>query len=512
MNKYIINGILENCFNGIYIIRGYVSSKLIAKLSKINDDYQRKPDDDQIKKIVEFLNNNSDIKFMPEVVLSYDCSNLRQIKVGKPSFKDSVDNFYTAVCDSKELIWKDEKNGIKFQRKLGSDSAYKIVKIVIQCSDGNLKLMPPFKPFVRIDGNHRIIAFEEIKKDFIIPYCIILNTSDTDNGLKKFEMEIFHNVNGKVRPLSSSELSRGLFELFTPDELQARFGIEYRVVQEFLKTNERNKELPFEKLKGFQSEIPNILVFLLRLLRKEKWNVSSKDIFDVLGKLNYEYFDKHRELCNCKNKLALIPFFYFCYLDMKAGKTVNTKVGAYISWFIRNKLYDVEKFNPQSMIDVFNALYNVRRKQIFVAMPFDKKFEFVFTAICEVVEKINKEKGLDLPKPQRVDKQIKGISYCITDEIMDCIKNAGLVIADLSCANGNVYYEAGVAEGILQGKLEPSAKTLYIISNPKKPKKPFEAVKFDLKDHKIIDYANDGNKIGEFKEKLEKELIAFYEI
>lgn len=119
---------------------------------------------------------------------------------------------------------------------------------------------------------------------------------------------------------------------------------------------------------------------------------------------------------------------------------------------------------------------------------------------------------IDLEIPVRIDKQIVGFSYDIVEELLEQIKNAGLLIADLTDQNANVYYEAGYAQGLLKAKLGNTAEILYLLSNPEKPDEPFSAAKFDVQHYKMIPYRNDGNGVSNLKADLEKELKAFYEI
>ena len=103
-------------------------------------------------------------------------------------------------------------------------------------------------------------------------------------------------------------------------------------------------------------------------------------------------------------------------------------------------------------------------------------------------------------------------TYYIVSEILEQIQNAGLLIADLTYQNANVYYEAGFAQGLIKSQLGNTAEILYLISNPQNPDNPFDAAKFDLQHYKMIPYRNDGNGVNELKEALEKELKAFYGI
>ena len=172
----------------------------------------------------------------------------------------------------------------------------------------------------------------------------------------------------------------------------------------------------------------------------------------------------------------------------------------------------MENLDPASMIDVFDSIYEIRQKQVFVAMPFMSELDFVYDAICDAVNEINNENDIDLLKPVRIDKQIVGFSYDIVSELLEQIKDAGLLIADLTAQNANVYYEAGFAQGLLRAGAGNTSQILYLISNPDDPDKPFETAKFDVEHYKMIAYKNAGNGASELKANVKKELLAFYGI
>ena len=225
--------------------------------------------------------------------------------------------------------------------------------------------------------------------------------------------------------------------------------------------------------------------------------------------LEHTYFQDSEIIRSCKNRFAIIPYVYYCFIGEKKK---NAKLTAYNTWFIKSRLYNVKDFDPASMIDVFDSIYEIRKKQIFVAMPFKDELKFVYDAICDTVKEINDENHIELSIPVRMDKQITGYSYDIINEMLDQIENAGLLIADLTEENANVYYEAGFAQGLIRAKLGNTVQILYLVSNPQNPDQPFEEAKFDIKHYKIIPYKNAGNGVAELKENLEKELKAFYQL
>lgn len=506
MSEFIY-GNLEYCFNGIPVIRGYSSAKLLLKHSKAHEAYQRAAEMTHIEEIRSFISSTSTIKFMPEIILSYDYTGLFQHPEDWAAAATTpIDYLYHGpelLNASFEL--RDHLTGVNFKRLTTGTKGVKTVRLDLSRDS----LLGDGIVFQRIDGNHRLSAFEESnEKDMMVPFCIVLLCSNNDPKLKereKAEMEVFHNINSKVKPLSSIEQYRGLFNLFTVGELE-QYGKEFSLTKAYLS---KHKDIPFSNISFFVSDLADIILFCIKFLIDRGITVSEDELAGVLGIVDHTYFSEFKIIQHCKSRFALVPYIYYCF---EGGKQKNAKLSAYNAWFIKNRLYNVKDFDPASMIDIFNSIYEIRQKQIFVAMPFNDKLLFVYEAICEVVEKINRENGIELLPPVRIDKQIVGFSYDIVNEMLDKIQNAGLLIADLTEQNANVYYEAGFAQGLLRAKLGNTAEILYLISNPENPDEPYDPAKFDVEHFKMIPYKNDGNGVKELKENLEEELKAYYGI
>lgn len=501
----IIYGSLEYCFDGVPVIRGYCSAKTLLSHSKAHPAYQRSTEDQHVEDIKKFISSSS-LKFMPELVLAYDYSGLfRDPDQWRPAiFYNPVDYLYNAKKKGLKPVLSDPVTKVEFEGLTTGTKEVNTVKIKLP----KRNLLDDGKVFRRIDGNHRLSAFQESAlKDTTVSFCIVLLSSEEGiaNKREKDEMELFHNINAKAKPLTPIEQYRGLFGLFTVDELND-YGKEFSLTKVYLK---KHKELRFTNI-AYYMEFPEEMVLnCIRFLLCNSIDVNEDDIADVLCMLEHTYFCDHIIIRSCRSKNAIIPYVYYC---MIGGKKKNAQLDAFNAWLIKNKLYNVVDFDAKSMIETFNNIYEIRKKKIFVAMPFRTDLDFVFNAIVDVVKKINRDNNTELECPVRIDKQIVGFSYDIVEELLEQIKNAGLLIADLTDQNANVYYEAGYAQGLLKAKLGNTAEILYLLSNPEKPDEPFSAAKFDVQHYKMIPYKNDGNGVGNLKIELEKELKAFYGI
>ena len=498
-----IYGNLEYCFDGVPVIRGYCSAKILLAHSKAHPAYQRDAQDTHVKEIEEFI-TSSKLKFMPEIVLAYDYTDIFQDsnQWHPDRFNDPIDYLYNGKKVGIKPVLSNPKTKVTFEGINGGTKALNTIKI--ELPDKNL--FYDGVVFRRIDGNHRLSAFEESKlKSTIVSFCIILlyGESDIPQKREKDEMEIFHNINAKAKPLTPIEQYKGLFSLFTVDELRS-YGREFSVTKAYLDTY---KELKFTNISRFTSAPDEVVLNCVKFLMDNKIDVNEDDIATVFSKLEHTYFADCEIIRRCKSTKAIIPYVYYCMIGKKQK---NPQLDAYHAWFVKNKLYNVSDFDPKSMVETFNIIYEIRKKSIFVAMPFDKSLDFVYKAICDTIDKINKDNSIELETPIRIDKQIVGFSYDIVNELLDKIKNAGLLIADLTNQNANVYYEAGYAQGLIKAKIGNTAEVLYLISNPEEPNKPFEEAKFDIDHYKMIPYKNDGNGVAELKKELEVELKAFY--
>lgn len=110
---------------------------------------------------------------------------------------------------------------------------------------------------------------------------------------------------------------------------------------------------------------------------------------------------------------------------------------------------------------------NVDPKLCFVMMPFDESFN----ALYRLVERCCKEQGL---RCERADTDVSPGK--ITSRIYSCIRQASIVLADMTGRNPNVFYELGLAHAI-------SDNVVLLAQSP-------DDVPFDLRDFLHIRYTN----------------------
>lgn len=106
-----------------------------------------------------------------------------------------------------------------------------------------------------------------------------------------------------------------------------------------------------------------------------------------------------------------------------------------------------------------------KRKKLFVAMPFNSKYDSIFETVRRAAG------NLDLELVQIGETAFTG---SIIDRVRSEIEEADVMIAIATEENGNVYYEIGLAH--CQRK-----PVLLLTSDP-------EQTKFDLRDHRAVVY------------------------
>ena len=190
---------------------------------------------------------------------------------------------------------------------------------------------------------------------------------------------------------------------------------------------------------------------------------------------------------DCVGNLSMLAaLVYYKLLD-------ESRFNSFVDWIMRNGIHKIEvndylpTHNANSLIALFERIYEAKTKEIFVSMQFgDPQSEMIFEKVVQAVEKFNKRKGLDIAiTPIRIDQTVMPHSFTIPEEILRAIDGSSLIIADLSSNNTNVYHEIGYAMGIAKAKgIEPPLILLYKTDTEfnKEKKDTDKFVGFNLRD------------------------------
>lgn len=440
-----LEGILSQSLGGFTCVRGFAPMGDLARSSEADLSYQRNLIDEQREAIVNFL-KDKEYLFFPEVILSYNLkydftkglSGIDPLKdiLDRKTFKSNVDSFSI----------KSTQSGVH--------------KVIIDIPEGWLKTN---KPFFRIDGNHRLSAAPEAAEfnDYMTPFCLIL-FPDTPQS-EEYKRVIFHNINSKSVPLTSEENLRLILDevdIFTDEKLKNNpsFGphfyfarkVKDRVDLEVLQAISES----FKTWKDNGEEViikRTVLLELFKLLlQKEIIQNDDAEINKVMQAVNNvnAIYQQHAVLKEC-NSPALFSAFVYYELNLQHGDFRKS----FKNWVLYNHIYTIADITAHDLIVVYDTILKARSRNVFISMQFDEASKEVKQAIEEAIAEANRRHNLDLKiKHIRIDEVNKGHAYTISDEILELINNTGLLIADLSTKNINVYHEVGFLMGLNRAK------------------------------------------------------------
>lgn len=486
-----LKGVMEFSLGGFLTFRGYAKLGEIARISKPDESYQREAIDSHLQDINNFLENGINL-FFPEVILGCYL----------PESDEELERlvaFYGAFHNNESKNFGFKKLSIGIQKpQLYGDITFKIATLSTSTQKSDKKI------FYRIDGNHRISTAEngsDKVKDMITPFSIIFFR--TKEEYEKQSKMIFHNTNFKHIPLSMEHNLKLIFEdslNFNDEILQSEdFGMHYYYAK-YIKYDDIDKYFP-NISKSLQVNPRETFFNLFKLLysKQECKNMDNEKVEKSLSRINEFYKDD--KLKESENGVIVSAFIYYYLSNEEQFK--DKKLELFKKWILKNHIYNAKNLKLESLIDIFDKIYASSINNIFVAMPFDKKFDNVWNSIVRVYNKLIKD-GYKLSTkhenknkkneymPYRVDKPIEE-SKDIIQKIIEGIDKCDLFIADLTQLNLNVFYEIGLAEG--------KNKSLILFHDSEVS----EEIPFDLNTKSRFPYSS--NNFNEFESKLSDAII-----
>lgn len=490
----ILTGILHSSLGGFTVIRGVAPLGELARCSEFNAEYQRTLIDTHKAEIERFLADRQFL-FFPEVILSASLEFDFSAYKGKHSVAPVADIH----------------SGFGFNSNINGLSVKTVTTKLPKTFETVGGASPPLLAYLelpeeqltrglklfRIDGNHRLSAALNAKPGeanytLPTPFCIVLH--DDPDQARRFEKVVFHNINAKQIPLTSEEnlrliLQTGDGALFSDEDLfgNPSFGPAYYLARKLL------LQFNTEFLSGLAKHFGNRYTLALALTQfliakddglKEAIDATSLDaqlprLRDALKTVNSVYEESHRtHLRESACHGVLVAFIYFALRNQ--GKQLPT----FARWVTSNRidrlapstttrglgyhyhLGRTQAVDAVSLVEVFESVLSARRREVFVSMEFGAHTEAVYSAIEAAIEQVNGDHALqqaDLAlKPIRIDRENRGHSYTIADAILQIIDGCGVLIADLTQSNKNVYHEVGFLMGLNQGRGEPHENFILI--------------------------------------------------
>jgi hypothetical protein len=435
-----LKGILDFSLGNFLCLRGFAPLGVLQDISTAPEDVQRVPEDARLREIRDYL-LKGELVFFPEIIL---CACLRDDDVTS----DIAATFFARVKTGESFKIGHFDNGVTIssvvKQSRGEDDirAVKFFQTATLSFRGKLS-----RPFARLDGNHRLTASADRQvRERIAPFCLILCQNQVE--YRRFSRSLFHNINYKQVPLTMEHNLKLILEDITlfPDELlqsDPSFGWSYYYARKL------NGTLDFDLL-------PNILPFLRDeprtfLLRQFEFLISSavlgdsekpiKQVKQALSKVN-SLLDTYPALKESTNPGLISAFIYYeCRKD--------TPIMSFANWILNNHLHLITDCGSKELVAIFDRVISSRRRTIFVSMPFGRRTTDEHYAIIEgAAKEVSEAHGLKPPlKVQRVDWFQDGTSYEINDKIVEMMSDCGLLMANLTYCNPNVYQEVGFVMG-----------------------------------------------------------------
>lgn len=514
----ILQGVLDRSLGNFTCIRGYAQLSELFKVSEPDPSYQRDLISHQQKRMEKFL-DDGEYLFFPEVILG--------ASLGDGNNIETVSNFNLSFNSDKGVKFEFPQFKLNYSvttRKSSDDSRTSILyrRAALDINDKLLK-SNGFEKFHRIDGNHRLSILNDdldipLTEDKLqrygslnVPFCLVLFNDDL--GMQKFSRALFHNLNYKQVALTMEQSLKQILgdeNLFPDSVLVEKFGPEYLLARKVLNTWDLSMIPHISKV--ICSETPEKVckrTFLLKTFQNlhkheyltfnDKNNENNVNEFKgKIGNINTLY--EHPKLGNQLNSGLLSAFFYYAYQSPAILRIFN-------NWVLENHIYQTQDIEAEELIKIFNCVLEAKKRTVFVSLQNGEKSEENYTAIEDGIRELNVEFNLDIQvRPLRIDRLNKGHSFNINQQLLDLIEHSGLLIADLTFGNKNVYHELGYLMGLNKGK-DKEHKNFILLHN-KSLSKADEDISFNIQDMQQIRATN----TNEIRHKIKEHVSRYYSL
>lgn len=433
-----LSGILEYSMGGFLCLRGFASYKMLSGISKPNVKIQRDLIDNHKGDMARFL-NAGEYRFFPEVILS------AYLTDGKSDFA-LLEQFHSALRSGQTWNKTIGNYNINISQKTSKNSLnkYDTVPKVERVNIAQFKFDETLCEITRIDGNHRLSAAEDVVDDFVMPFCLILFRDPQEN--EQYSRAIFHNINAKQIPLNLEENLKVILDspnVFSDNKLKTdpSFGWEYYLARKTLNHIDFS-EFPFVHSLLHGNECTYLLEEYAALIRIGLFERNDESIERFIAVLpSIEAALQEAQLNSVPQNLAVIGALSYYKL------TDSEKYKQFIRWAKENSIAEAPHIHMNDLIGIFDKIYANMPKAVFMSMQFSAETEDTFQTVKDVQEILKRENGIDF-RIIKVDEHKDGYSAEIYHRIVDGIKAASLIIADLSYGNRNVHHEIGYAQGL----------------------------------------------------------------
>ena len=555
-------------FKEYLLIRGCAPIKDLVKISKRSSSYQGNTDGKHKIDIVNYISN--DASYFPEITLARQVTNCQDIwnniwkndektdNTGKFSITGIVNNAnYVSLkmedqpSNTEKLLRVDGNLRLELFEDSNIEYWHQLVKEAIKEKDENKR--KELLNIKAVEERNRIAA------KTIVPFTVILSNEEKkdsekeneDSNKKKysFGIKIFHDINFKSIPLREEAVLLNLLEL--NDEDLEKIGSKYLLTKKLVKEVKKGSFDAIHWLKV--KEDVNESYFRTTCFRIVQLLLSKKDDFDYQVQkyemlkqekccklehgfsFKYETLKHYVDVCDRENSILSVLTYltkvyeklgekdygnisYLCAL-VYYSLLETEQLNLFIDWSKRNGINkittqgDLSRDASLNLITMFDQIQQSKRNEIFISMQFgDSQSELIYEKIYRSVEIFNnKHKTIYLQLvPIRIDRVI-GVAESIQENIKKAIQSSGLIIADLSSANINVYQEVGYAMGLAEShNMAPNIILLYKenTEHNKNNKDVDKFIGFNLRSLSQLRFSNYDQLVNGLVERLEK----YYEV
>lgn len=506
-----LRGVLAKAFNNkILCMRGFARIKYLAMTSRVDESYQRALDQEHMHGLQEFLNKGH-YRFFPELIFglsleSIGCKDPQKDMEALLSSVETGKGFQVRAFGDQGVMMSSFAQGHVVSDAF--DDGYVALSIM------GLPTDPEKRCLFRIDGNHRLNVVEKMLKgadnldavDMQVPYCLVI--FESQSKCQEHSAVFFHNINFHHLPVPEDHLLKLVIErddMFRDEALKEdpSLGEKYYLARRFDSIRVEFKKRMLALMPSLATYWYDFLVGSFDLLRKRPVTIHdcSKDVWegDVLkrrGETRKNLLDGVGDEIVIKEFANHLNDVLVCILNKGQGKAyVDINAGALIamvyerhrsqeamegfwSWYSSNRLEELKgeildhaeiyrrHISATELVEMYENFAQQKGHEIFVSMAFGKdETENHYMVIERVVREINNEIKPTVPLVvRRVDCMDRGWAYEINHVIGESIMGCGLLIANLTYVNPNVYHEVGLAMGgALARNRDPGSNMLLIL-------------------------------------------------
>ena len=430
-----LSGILEYSMGGFLCLRGFASYKMLSAISKPNTEVQRGLIDEHKGDMARFL-NAGEYKFFPEVILAANLTD------GTKDF-DELTLFHESLQSGQ--TWNKSIGNFQFNISRHASknvlNQYDRLPRIERIYLAHVKFDESVCELMRIDGNHRLSAADDVATDFTLPFCLLLFRNPSEND--QFTRAIFHNINAKQIPLKLEENLKVILEspqVFSDDTLirDPSFGWKYYLARKTLQSVDFSY---FPAISSYISQAKcSFFVDLFGFLLKNR-SVEEND--SAISKVRTQLVEVERALVESEitattTNIAVIGALAYYRL------TNESKYRGLLSWIKKNNIGNVEKLHIDDVINLYDEIYKHVPKKVFLARWYPAETDaeyrqsvYRIDAIKEVIDEL----GLQLTDLGTRDTGTFDIREVMYHDIREC----DIFVADLTGARHNVMIEVGYA-------------------------------------------------------------------